>query len=218
MDNEGNVTINGNAINCTIRIIDDINGTLEARLIKAKNKANADSILICNVPDVRDVINKGGICLDFVQKYFASAYACKLRNLPNVSKIVDLLTPQAGGGFTANPLTKAFNDLAKITIAKLRVKFPTKARLLSEKAFSGYLLNPSILDFVLGKVVITGKDGNQKTLTASEYFTAIARKVISTFENTNFDAYVEYAKAKEEKLAAKEVDSASDFEDSDLDI
>lgn len=202
-----------------IRIIEDVEAPLTIRLIK--DKQGGIDVVYSNIPSASDVLARGGVCAEFVEKYFSSSYVRKLISLPAITKLAELLAPNNGGGSVANPITKPFNALCKALAISLKKQFPTKAGIISAAAVKTYLIDGNTANITLGKCHIKGKD-----VSAADFIMALM-KWHCTSENPNAvnfanavsfapADYVQYAIDSAAKIATKEVEQSID--ESELDI
>ena len=104
-----------------------------------------------------EVAGLNDICREFVEKYFLSNNIRKLLTLPNLSNIVDILTPQNGGNAQANPLSKPFNALVKALVVSLKANMPAKASLINEKTIKTFLADLQTANQFLGQSQVMGK-------------------------------------------------------------
>ena len=217
---EMSATLNGEKPrNLLVRVIEDINAPLTARVIKNKDKTF--DIIIANIPDFRSIYEKDAIISDFIQKYFSSAYVRKLVSLPNTTKIVDLLTPQNSGGFVANPITKPFNDLCKALAITLKKVFPLKATIINANAVKTFLVDENTANLLLGDTIAKGEK-----VSASKYINAllkwhtqsdnenavnIAHKVHFTANDYKAFAVESLSKSQNREIAASVDEAELDF-------
>lgn len=208
--------VGDNAAVVITRYIDDVKGDFACRIIKPKKASEQLQVVFCNIPSVADIAARGGVCYDFAQKYFSSAYVRKLLSLPNITKIEELLTPQSGAGFVADFRTKAFNAMAKILVVALKAKLPSKSKLISEKAIKTFIAESDLTDLTLGQVQV-----KEKRVNVSDYIRAIVKAKIAavnaeTESNLTVDDIYSFAVESLQKENSKAVESAIDEDSLDI--
>lgn len=202
-----------------IRIIEDVQSDLSIRVIK--DKQGGYDILYTNLPTAEDCLSRGGVCAEFVEKYFLSSYVRKLISLPAINKLADLLAPNNGGGFTANPITKPFKELCKALVISLKKAYPTKAGFINEMSVKGYISDPAMADMYLEKIRIKGKE-----VAASQFIIALIKwHITSDNENAvntkcnvafSLEQYQQFASDSLVKAATKEVSQSIDEDELDI--
>lgn len=204
----------------SVRIIDGFsNRELSCRLIK--DKQGKYDILFTNLPDVSEVIGLNDICREFVDKYFLSNYIRKLLTLPNLSNIVDILTPQNGGNAQANPLSKPFNALVKALVVSLKANMPAKASLINEKTVKTFLADLQAANLILGNTTVKGK-----SVAVADYIKALIKwhcekqspNAVNFAHGVQFttDDYIGYAVALAAKAVDRKVETSIDEDDLDI--
>lgn len=203
----------GEPLETNLRIIEDVQGELEARVIKEK-KSGTISVLLCNIPKVEDIISRGGIVSEFINKYFASNYARKLINNKSITKLADLLTPQSGSTMVANPLTKPFNGIVKIVASCLKVKCPNKSKIINEQAVKLFLVEEQLCNLTCGKITVKDKE-----VDAYNFIVAIIKQqLIKNPDYVGFTLEDVLNYAVELNLKAKTQDINSNIDEDELDI
>lgn len=223
VDDNGNLTATvagEKAKSVSVRVIDGFsNRQLSCRLIK--DKQGKFDVLYTNIPDVMEVAGLGDICREFVEKYFLSNYIRKLLTLPNLSNIVDILTPQNGGNAQANPLSKPFNALVKALVVSLKANMPAKASLINEKTIKTFLADLQTANLILGQTQVKGK-----SVTVADYIRALIKwhcekaspNAVNFAHGVTFtpDDYIGYAVALAAKAVDRKVETSIDEDDLDI--
>ena len=222
-DDNGNLTATvagEKAKSVSVRVIDGIsNRQLSCRLIK--DKQGKFDVLYTNIPDVMEVAGLSDICREFVEKYFLSNYIRKLLTLPNLSNIVDILTPQNGGNAQSNPLSKPFNALVKALVVSLKANMPAKASLINEKTIKTFLADLQTSNLILGQTQVKGK-----SVAVADYIRALIRwhcekqspNAVNYAHGVTFtpDDYIGYAVALAAKAVDRKVETSIDEDDLDI--
>lgn len=222
-DDNGNLTATvagEKAKSVSVRVIDGFsNRQLSCRLIK--DKQGKYDVLYTNIPDVMEVAGLSDVCREFVEKYFLSNYIRKLLTLPNLSNIVDILTPQNGGNAQANPLSKPFNALVKALVVSLKANMPAKASLINEKTVKTFLADLQAANLILGNTQVKGKN-----VAVADYIRALIKwhcekpspNAVNFAHGVQFtpDDYISYAVALSAKAVDRKVETSIDEDDLDI--